>query len=259
MGRPKQNYTSIQFYLFKVKRWLARRIPARPWWSNQKVGDAELLAIHLARIHFKHPYSSLWWKLMQSWLGYLPSYPQAYVRLKRLLPILELLLTPKPRSRRFIIVDSEPIPACKWVRRHRCKVVNAFEGYSKHGAFYGFRLHAFVSTRGEILLYCIRSGEQHDYKVAKSLLSLLQPLGNPIRLADKAYQSKDFVAPPKSNAKAPSKWKPHYSQLRKRIETVFSQLVGAHIRVAQFQTKTTLKIRVALTILNHNLKIWKVI
>lgn len=224
-----------------------------------KVGDAELLAIHLARIHFKHPYSSLWWKLMQSWLGYLPSYTQAYVRLKRLLPTLELLFQGKARSRRFVIVDSEPIPACKWVRRHRCKVVNAFEGYSKYGAFYGFRLHAFVSTQGEVLLYSLRSADQHDYKVAKFLKNLPRPLGNPLPLGDKAYLSKEFVTPPKQKTKAPTRWKPHYSQVRKRVETVFSQLVSAHIRVGQFQTKTALEIRVALTILNHNLRIWKVI
>lgn len=259
MGRPRHNHTSVQFYISKVKRWLSRKLPARPWWKNQKIGDAELLAIHLARIHFKHPYASLWWRLMQGWLEYLPSYTQAYVRLKRLLPVLEFLLTPKPRSRRFIIVDSEPIPACRWVRRHRCRVTNACEGFSKHGAFYGFKLHAFVSTQGELLLYSIRSADQHDYKVAKSLLHSLPTSNTILKLGDKAYQSKDFVTPPKSNAKHSSKWTPHYSQLRKRVETVFSQLVAAHIRIGQFQTKTALEIRVALTILNHNLRVWKII
>lgn len=258
MGRPKGNITSIRYYILVTKRWLSRKLPQRTWWSNQKVGDAELLALHLARIHFKHPYASVWWQLMRDMFEHLPSYTQAYTRLFKLLPQLQSLLQPQHTSRRYVIVDSQPIPACRWVRRHGCQVVGAWEGYSQQGAFYGFRLHAFVSTRGEILLYDLRSANQHDYKVAKSMLEEAKVLGNPIKLADKAYLSLDFLTPPKKNSKAISRWKAHYSKIRKQIETVFSQLVNAHIRLAQYQTKKALEVRAALTILAHNLKIWRV-
>ena len=260
MGRPKGNITSIRYYILVTKRWLSKKLPQRTWWSNQKVGDAELLALHLARLHFKHPYASVWWQLMRDLFEHLPSYTQAYTRLFKLLPQLQILLQPQPKSRRYVIVDSEPIPACRWVRRHRCKVVGAWEGYSKHGAFYGFRLHAFVSTRGEIWLYDLRSANQHDYKVAKSMLEEAKGLGQPIKLGDKAYisVSHDFITPPKKNSKLLSRWKAAYSKLRKRVETVFSQLVNAHIRIAQYQTKQALEVRVALTILAHNLKVWRV-
>jgi hypothetical protein len=53
-----------------------------------------------------------------------------------------------------------------------------------------------------------------------------------------------------------SRWKAHYSKMRKRVETVFSQRVNAHIRIGQYQTPKALKVRSALTILAHNLKIW---
>ncbi|RIH93536.1 IS982 family transposase [Meiothermus granaticius] len=256
MSRPKRNHTSIRYYLFKVKGWLSRKLPTRTWWRNQKMGDAELLALHLARIHFKHPYAWLWWQLMRDMFEHLPSYTQAYTRLFKLLPVLQLLLMPQTRPRRYVIVDSQPIPACRWVRRQRCKVVGAWEGYSQQGAFYGFSLHAFVSAKGEIFLYCIRSANQHDYKVAQSLLEVAKVLGQPIKLGDKAYLSDDFVTPPKKNSRSATGWKAPYSKIRKRVETVFSQLVNAHIRLGQYQTKRALEVRVALTILAHNLKIW---
>lgn len=259
MGRPREKNSSVRYYIFVTKRWFGRRLPKRSWWSNQKVGDAELLALHLARLHFKHPYASVWWKLMQDMYPHLPSYTQAYTRLFKLLPQLELLLQPKSRARRWILVDSQPIPACKWKRRHRCMVVAAWEGYSKQGPFYGFRLHAWVSPRGEVILYTIRSADQHDYTVAKSMLHKAKILGNPIKIGDKAYVSPEFITPPKKNSTAPSKWKALYSRMRKRVETVFSQLVNMHIRIGQFQTLKALQVRVALTILAHNLKIWGVV
>lgn len=85
-------------------------------------------------------------------------------------------------------------------------------------------------------------------------------LGTPIKLGDKAYVcvSQEFVTPPKKNSKLVSRWKTTYSKMRKRVETVFPQLVTAHIRVGQFQTKQALEVRLALTILAHNLKIWRV-
>jgi len=83
-----------------------------------------------------------------------------------------------------------------------------------------------------------------------------ESLGKPLKLADKAYVSADFITPPRKNSKRHSRWKAHYSKMRKRVETVFSQLVNAHIRIGQYQTLTALKVRSALTILAHNLKIW---
>jgi len=42
-----------------------------------KVSDAELLTLHLARVHFKHPYASGWWGLMRQLYAHLPAYTQA--------------------------------------------------------------------------------------------------------------------------------------------------------------------------------------
>jgi hypothetical protein len=259
MSRPQAKNSSMRYYVFVTKRWFSRKLPKRSWWKNQKIGDAELLALHVARMHFRHPYASVWWKLMQDFYPHLPSYTQAYTRLFKLLPLLELLLQPKARSRRFVVVDSQPIPACKWQRRNRCMVVAAWEGYGKHGPIYGFRLHAWASPKGEILLYSIRSADQHDYTVAKSMLQKGKTLGNPIKIADKAYVSAEFVTPPKKNSTSPSRWKAHYSKMRKRIETVFSQLVNMHIRTSQFQTLKALQVRVALAVLAHNFKVWGLI
>lgn len=83
-------------------------------------------------------------------------------------------------------------------------------------------------------------------------------LGQPIKLGDKAYTSQEFVTPPKKNTKRPSRWKPYYSRMPQRVETVFSQLVNAHIRLGQFHTLKALKLRVALSLLAHNRNLWGV-
>jgi hypothetical protein len=192
---------------------------------------------------------------MQAFYPHLPSYTQAYTRLFKLLPLLSLLYQRK-RKPRWVLVDSEPLPVCRWSRRHRCAVVSAWERYSKAGAFYGFRLQAWVSTCGEVLPYALRPANQHDYRVAQSLLPQSAFLGYPIRIGDKAFASEHFVTPPKKNSKRHSRWKPDYSKMPKRVETVFSQLVSAHIRISQVQTLKALEVRTALTILVHNLKLW---
>ena len=88
------------------------------------------------------------------------------------------------------------------------------------------------------------------------MLDHARSLGKPLKLADKAYVCADFIASPKKNSKRQSRWKAHKSKMRKRVETVSSQLVNAHLRIGQYQTLKALKARSALTILAHNLKIW---
>jgi len=255
MCRPKGSLPHLRFYIWKVRSWLAKRLPQRKRWRNQKVSDAELLALHLARIHFKHPYASVWWSLMRQLYPHLPSYTQAYVRLLRLRGALSGLAC-RQRRHRLVLVDSQPLAVCRWRRTKQCACAGAAEGYGTHGSVYGFKLHAFVSCRGEVLAYRLRPANQHDYRVAKGMLEHLE-LGSPLKVGDKAYTSKEFITPPKKNAKRPdNRWKPEYHRLRKRVETVFAQLAQAHIRNSQVSTFIALEARVALTLLAHNLNLW---
>lgn len=69
----------------------------------------------------KVPYFSHWWRLLQLDVGLtLPSESQTHVRLKRLLPCVEALLH-EVEVLDFVLVDSEPIPSCRFKRAKRCK------------------------------------------------------------------------------------------------------------------------------------------
>jgi hypothetical protein len=75
------------------------------------------------------------------------------------------------------------------------------------------------------------------------------------RLGYKAYQSGTGLTPPRVNAKhVDSHWKEAYGTARKCIESAFSGLVGARLRCGQVKTYLTLRLKVALNVLAHNLK-----
>ncbi|CAM3284378.1 hypothetical protein DEDE109153_09585 [Deinococcus deserti] len=63
------------------------------------------------------------------------------------------------------------------------------------------------------------------------------------------------LTPPKVNAKrVDPRWKPEYGAARKCIESAFSVLVGAGLRWGQVKTYLSLRLKVALNVLAHNLK-----
>lgn len=94
------------------------------------------------------------------------------------------------------------------------------------------------------------SGMQHRPTPVKTrlLVSLLPR-------CHKGYQSGTCLTPPKVNAKqVDPRWKPEYGAARKSIESAFSVLVGAGLRWGQVKTMVSLRLKVALNVLAHNLK-----
>lgn len=254
MCRPKKSLSDPRQYIVSVARYLENRLPQRKTWSNQKISDAELIAVGLARIHFSHPYLATWWAIVRCLFPHYPSYIQAYTRLIRLRQVIEDLSKPDAVPP-IVIIDSQPIPVAKFVRRDSCHFAGATSGYGTQGRVYGFKLHAMVSPKGELLDYRLRPANESDYRVGL-YIKRAHPSENTIYIGDKAYQSDQFVTPPKKGVKKPSLWKPEYYPMRKRIESVFSQLTRAHIRWGQTSNYIALSTRVALTILAHNLAIW---
>ncbi|KEF33907.1 transposase [Deinococcus sp. RL] len=79
--------------------------------------------------------------------------------------------------------------------------------------------------------------------------------GGPKQIGDKGYQSGTCLTPPKLNAKRiDPRWKPEYGTARKCVESAFSVLVGAGLRWGQIKTMVSLRLKVALNVLAHNLK-----
>jgi len=169
-------------------------------------------------------------------------------------------LIPRQRRHRLVVVDSNrflfavgDVDTSVPVRgppKATVYMVQAWLGvwfgvWLGHGSVYGFKLHTFVSTRGEVLAYRLRLANQQDYRAAKGMLEGVA-LGSPLKIGDKAYTLPEFITPPKNNAKRPDhRWKPEYHRLRKRVETLFSQLTQAHIRSSQISIFIALEARVA--------------
>ena len=75
----------------------------------------------------------------------------------------------------FHIIDSLPLPACRFARAYRCR---RFKGDASFGhdslarqTFYGFRLHALVAWPGVIVGFSVASANIHETAIAPELAS----------------------------------------------------------------------------------------
>ena len=140
----------------------------------------------------------------------------------------------------FHIIDSIPLPACRFARAYRCQ---RFKGEAAFGydslarqTFYGFRLHALVAWPGVIVGFSVAPANIHDTAIAPELTSgrLGTVLGDrnywsPRLTEELATQKIDLVAPFKSAKHDPApKTSAFLARFRYRIETVFSQLVDRY-------------------------------
>jgi hypothetical protein len=135
------------------------------------------------------------------------------------------------------IVDSFPQPVCRFARAKRARL---FRGDAAYGydeltkqTFYGFRFHARVCWPGVIVAAELTPANVHDLH---SLDDLVEDATGWV-LGDRNYWSpkkKEALAqkgicletPYKSTKREQKRWPLWLVQKRRRIETVFSQLVG---------------------------------
>lgn len=201
------------------------------------------------------PYFSRWWRFLKlNPFPHYPSEPQARIRLARLTPVIEQLAT-EVEALDFIAVDSQPLPVSTFKRAPRCKFRGARHGFSTAGPVYGFKLHAWCILNGKSAKYAIRLANQHDEVVLGEMNRDWPLYAGPKQIGDKGCQSGPCLTPPKINAKrCDPRWKPEYGAARKCIESACSVLSGAGIRWGQVKTYLSLRFKVALSILAHNLK-----
>ena len=236
-----------------LHRWAKKRFSELKRCRHQKMSDAYLVALLLASFVFKHPYPSIWWNLLREGRPGLPSYTQAYTRGLKLLARLEDIVSPAQHCAE-VIIDSMPLPVCRPKRGKRCAFPGARWGFGTQGDVYGYKLHAWVSPTGDIVQYVLRPANLHDTTVAYELNRRWPDFGGPKIIGDKGYCCLGFIYPPKTNTRYDTGWREtRHPKLRKRIETVFSQLVEAQIRSVQTKTLPSLRFRVVLAVLAHNL------
>ncbi|WP_041230707.1 IS982 family transposase [Deinococcus peraridilitoris] len=247
----------------RLHRWAKKHFGDTKYRPHQKVSDALLVALHLSRLVYKHAYPSIWWGLLRETRPWLPSYrqagrsptfgTQAFTRMQKVLDTLVAVATPNQRLQQ-VVIDSAPLPVCRPKRMARCTFPEARWGYATQGEFYGFKLHVWITPSGQIVQYALRPANLHDTTVAFELNRRWGDFGTPKIIGDKGYCCLGFVFPPKKNTTYDTGWRPEiHGPMRKRVETVFSQLVEAHLRVGQLKTMASLRLKVVLAVLAHNL------
>ncbi len=94
---------------------------------------------------------------------------------KILVPITVFMKRCQGKTDGIAFIDSTPLSVCKNLRipRHRTFKGKAERCKSSTGWFYGFKLHLIVNDQGEIVSFCITSGNVDDRKPVPQLAKLL--------------------------------------------------------------------------------------
>jgi hypothetical protein len=137
---------------------------------------------------------------------------------------------------RISLIDSFPVPTCRFARAYRCRLLpeeSAF-GYDEMSkqTFYGLRAHLRVCWPGVICGLSLAPADAHELLVAEELLEGAKGWA----LGDRNYWSPqlterlgerglDLLAPCKSKKREKEPWPRWLTQKRRRIETVAGQLV----------------------------------
>ena len=174
-----------------------------------------------------------------------------------------------PVDQSLHVVDSMPVPVCRFARASFCK---AFRGSARYGkdhadrqTFYGFRLHARVTWPGIISELFVKPANQSEQSVLARLAESA-PFDCAI-LGDRNYcvpaiklrleQNQQYLlTPPARQAKNDptaakgKKWV--YSNFRYRIDTVFGQLTDRfHVKCVWARDLWHLTSRIYRKVLAH--------
>jgi Transposase DDE domain len=135
------------------------------------------------------------------------------------------------------MIDSFPLPVCRFARSPRCQRLREYATYGyddvNQQIYYGLRVHLRLCWPGVIVAVALAPANEADLPVATE--ALLPDVAGWV-LADRNYQSAwqphpwvtpDVypLIPPKHRKRESVPWPRELTQMRRRIETVFSQLV----------------------------------
>jgi Transposase DDE domain len=139
-------------------------------------------------------------------------------------------------DRAISLIDSFPVPVCRFARATRCRRLREVSAYGydelAHQTFFGVRAHLRVCWPGVIVGLHLSAANVHELPVAERLLE--QATG--WALGDRNYwspalreklveQGLHLLAPYRSAKREKKRWPLFLIQKRRRIETVIGQLV----------------------------------
>lgn len=141
------------------------------------------------------------------------------------------------------IVDSFPLPVCRFARANRCRRLREISAYGydevARQTFFGLRTHLRVCWPGVIVDHRLVAANIHDIPVAVDMLEDARGyvLGdrnywNPEVIEEMKAQGVHWLVPFKSSKREKHPWPRALQHKRYRIETVIGQFVG------RFDTKT---------------------
>lgn len=216
--------------------------------SQAKLSDSEIITITICGELVGIDSENAWFSFVKKNYSYLFPNIGSRTRFNRtrrnLLQMMELLrekllsVFSLPYSRYFVI-DSFPLPVCKFGRAHFCKT---FHGYgadygkcsSKKETYFGYKVHALITLEGFITDFEITPASVDD---RIGLRDLTDEKSNITILGDKGYVGEELfedmqkahiclMALKRSNSKEqyPKNVRRLIFRLRRRVETVFSQL-----------------------------------
>jgi hypothetical protein len=138
-----------------------------------------------------------------------------------------------PHDPALVLIDSLPVPVCRFARGCRRLAGLASFGYDPlaHQTYYGLRLHACIAWPGVIIAASLAPANAADAVVAPELLTGLSgwcvgdsAYWSPALQADLAAGGLALLARPRGAAAKATPWPRWLVQKRRRIETVFGQL-----------------------------------
>jgi hypothetical protein len=133
------------------------------------------------------------------------------------------------------LIDSFPVPVCRFARAHRCRSLREVSAYGfdemAKQTFFGMRLHLRVALPGVITAFEFAPADVHELRVAEDLLADVRGFA----LGDRNYWSPglfgacrrhdlQMIVPFRSAKHEKSRFPYWVTNLRRRIETVIGQL-----------------------------------
>lgn len=174
-----------------------------------------------------------------------------------------------PHDSQLAIVDSLPLPVCRFARAYRCRRFPGEVAYGKdtltRQTFYGFRLHVRLAWPGVITRFALAPANVHELTLVPELVE--QTTG--FVVGDRNYWQLTLATQLQQRGLvllAPYRWAsrdPHprhsafLSRIRYRIDTVFGQLVeGCAIKRVWARDAWHLWNRLLRVVLMHTLGVW---
>ena len=246
------NNTFLVTVFTMIDDWLKTQAPIRQRGPQPTLADSEVLTIEVFGSflgisaeeelfkHFRRHYRE-WFPLLPT--VHRTTFTRQAANLWQVKQRLwQHLLTKVNYDPRFNIVDSFPVPICRFARAYRCKRLREWSAWGYDDVakqhFLGLRAHVRICWPGVIVGLSLRPADLHDRWEAEELLA--DATGWVV--ADTNYSSPDLqrdfgkqgltlVAPPKTSVARVKHPLPRWLiQVRRRVETVIGQLVDRYDR-----------------------------